>query len=220
MQRAIVITGTSSGLGRALFEQLSERETLVVAIARRFHPEQKKANAMLIECDLGDMNAVKKCVEKLRDVLANTSETVFINNAFVIEPIGPIGALSDDDIVRALQVNVTSSMMLVNALMKLRSSSQLSLINVTSGAAVMPISGWAIYCACKAAMRMFFSVLKKQSPDISVHEFEPGVVDTPMQEKLRQSDFPDVATFKTYKDSGRLRDANEVAGELIKKFDL
>ena len=57
--------------------------------------------------------------------------------------------------------------------------------------------------------------------------FNPGIIDTDMQNEIRSSkdsDFPDVAKFIEYKSSGELRSAETVAEVLIdviyqKKFD-
>jgi benzil reductase ((S)-benzoin forming) len=228
MNKAVVITGVSSGLGQSLFDALSEHDIRLVGISRRALAQQAKhrenENIRHLRCDLSDAAMVRQCAKELVGLLADARDITFVNNAFTIEPIGLVGELDDDTIGKAIQTNVTSAIVLVNALCKLKKDAKLTFIDVTSGAANTPIAGWALYCSAKAATQMFFNVLKKQSAtdnNISVYSFEPGVIDTSMQETIRhtsQSQFPRVQEFKELKRSGALRDPAVLAAELIHEY--
>ncbi len=226
MKKAVIITGVSSGLGRAIFDALFEKDIHIFAISRRFTAEQfelqnGRKNITLITCDLSQNEQVMQCADTLMKTLLDFKEVAYINNAFTIDPIGSIGEISADQIRDAIQTNSTSAIVLINAVCALKKASSLTFIDITSGAAKTPIEGWAVYCASKAMMKMFFSVLAKQSktdPRISVHEFEPGVIDTNMQKKIRSAQFPSVRVFNILKESGKLRDPHEVAQELIQKY--
>src|SRR3546814_9460623 len=94
----------------------------------------------------------------------------------------------------------------------------LHVLNISSGAAIRPLPGWGAYCASKAAIRHFFDVAEaEQTIDLSVRHFDPGVLDTRMQEQIRSSssdDFPLVEKFVSLKMSGSLKSPMDVAIEI------
>ena len=100
------------------------------------------------------------------------------------------------------------------------------LINVSSGAAYKGYPGWSLYCAAKAGTDNFIRSLAveqshRERPVIAVN-FEPGVVDTAMQEEIRGADethFPVRERFLKLKEDGALRAPDTVAEALIGLLD-
>ena len=95
------------------------------------------------------------------------------------------------------------------------------IVNISSGAAQRPMWGWSTYCSTKAAIDMFTRVAALEQEDrenpVRVLAFAPGIVDTPMQEKIRNTgpeDFRDRDTFISYKQEGQLLDPSVVAKRL------
>jgi Dehydrogenases with different specificities (related to short-chain alcohol dehydrogenases) len=89
-------------------------------------------------------------------------------------------------------------------------------LHISSGAAHYPYRGWGAYCTSKAAFHMLYrSLALELSPlGVSVGSARPGVVDTPMQDLIRQKseqELPDVSRFRQLKDQGTLMDPSEVA---------
>ncbi|BEU86834.1 hypothetical protein TAMA11512_02980 [Selenomonas sp. TAMA-11512] len=136
--------------------------------------------------------------------------------------------LSNQRIQEAAQINFVSPMLFCNQLVEIcrRHQKKLKIINISSGAANHPIAGWGAYCSTKAAFKMFLDVLAEQGKvggDIEVIHVDPGVMDTGMQEQIRSADaksFPRLAEFQSYKAAGKLRDPDEVAQEIIRKYIL
>lgn len=223
----VIITGVSSGLGRALFDTLRTTGVRLVCISRTFLDYQTALageDVALLACDLSKTDEVSSLVKKLDELLADTNDIVFINNAATIAPIGRVGELDDAAIHAAVQTNFVSPMLVTNMLCRLTHVLHLTLIHIGTGAAREPIAGWPLYCSTKAAAKMFFSVLQEQGKDdkrIAVHEFDPGVMDTPMQSQIRQSsckDFPDVEEFKAWQQDGKLSDPAQVAKKLVAQY--
>lgn len=84
------------------------------------------------------------------------------------------------------------------------------IIDVTSGAASLPISGLSAYCASKAALNIFNKCLAKEEPEVTVVAFEPGTVDTAMHAFIRAEAQPamqpaDHALFVGLYEQGHLR---------------
>lgn len=229
MNKAIIITGVSSGLGEALFDQLIEHKVRLCCISRQFLPKQidyakNNKHIVLLSCNLSALSEVEKTLPAAIEFISDSDEVIFINNAATIEPIGMIGALAQKSLVEAAHTNMVSPMLLANALCGVKQVCAFSVIDISSGAAHTPIAGWSTYCATKAAMQMFFEVLQLQptkDKKITVHSFDPGVMDTNMQKEIRESDmasFPEVEEFREYKNNDELRDPKVVAAELIGKY--
>jgi benzil reductase ((S)-benzoin forming) len=195
--KKVIITGTSRGLGKAMFDILVERRACVLSISRRFLPYQlrlARTNSSMVKLakfDLGvDLNGAR-----LRRYLSGflghePAEVVFINNAGTVEPIGPVGRLERRRMLRAAFVNFISPMMITNELLRLSPSSRVpvKILNISSGAARRPIAGWGLYCATKSAASMFFGCVKEQAgrgSRVSIVSIDPGVIDTDMQKKIR-----------------------------------
>ena len=92
------------------------------------------------------------------------------------------------------------------------------LIFTSSGAATHPGVGWTAYCAAKAGLDHFVrnlaAELDERGLSIRAHPFYPGVVDTSMQERIRQTSkdaFPSVDRYRAYHEEGVLRPPEQVA---------
>lgn len=98
------------------------------------------------------------------------------------------------------------------------------IIDVTSGAASLPIPGLSAYCASKAALNIFNKCLAKEEPEVTVVAFEPGTVDTAMQTFIRAEGQPamlsaDHAMFVSFHQQGLLRPP-EVPGRALAHLAL
>lgn len=220
----VILTGISKGLGRSLLRgMLLLRDVRVFGVGRNFPSEEGEGTYARIHWDL----------EKPKDMPSLPTEVVkaplvLLNNAGTVEPIGSIGTLSHQALRRAIQVNFLSPMLLCNQFVQLchKNRQKLKIINISTGAANVPIVGWGAYCSTKAAFKMFFDVLKQQEKDgafVEIVHVDPGVMDTAMQEKIRAADaddFPRVAEFQDFQAKGKLRSPEEVAQSIIREHIL
>ena len=226
-----IITGTSQGLGKALFDQLIVKNIFVISISRRFSDKQlelqKEKKCLLIRLDL--KRVTNKILEnKFLSVSKNIKKTqiYYFNNAFVLSPTGLIGNLDENELRTAIQINIISSVLLVNFILQTFKAHHLHLVNISSGAAKRAIIGWPIYCSTKSANEMFFDVLKQQSsnnPKIKVFNIRPGVINTNMQKQIRslpKNKFPFVNTFKEYHKTGKLASSSDVAKRILKEIKI
>jgi benzil reductase ((S)-benzoin forming) len=233
--KTVIITGTSSGLGQAFFDMFSRESVHLLCIARRFLPYQEELarehheRINLIPIDLRDVERITAKVDFTKLLpIDEIDELIFINNAAVVEPIGAVGQLDQEKIIEAVQVNVTAPFLLTNALFAVPklvdSNIKIKVLNISSGAAKRTIDGWALYCAAKAGGEMFYDVLAEQynnTNTVSIHNVNPGVMDTQMQEKIRSANnvhFPNRDRFVNLKNEGQLPSPQEVAQNIVKKF--
>ena len=212
----IYITGSSSGLGKALAELLLEdKNNHVVGIARRETIQHERYTHYALD--------LKEVInENIFQKLSHTcKKVVLINNAGDVGPITRIGSQSYEEVADNYTINVTAPSFLCNQFVQAYQNDKVQkiIINVSSGAGKHPIEAWSTYCASKAALDMFTQVLKAEYPDFKVFSVAPGIVDTPMQDNIRNADeqhFPHLDRFQSYKADGDLVSAREIALKYLK----
>src|SRR3954462_10500399 len=120
---AVVITGVSRGLGAALFDACNARGDRILAIGRRFSDspraarDARPADIHLHATDLADPRWLPDA-DTIRPFLRDNAEVVLIHNAAVVEPIGAVGKLPEDPVLRALAVNLTAPILITNSFLR------------------------------------------------------------------------------------------------------
>jgi benzil reductase ((S)-benzoin forming) len=137
-----------------------------------------------------------------------------IHNAAILTPVSSIAELKLDDWRNHMAINVEGPLFLSQALLPKMNNSRI--LHISSGAAHRALAGWAAYCSSKAALFMLYQVMNAElnEKNIFVGSVRPGVVDTPMQVLLRQSDpkaFPDLPLFNQYNEEDKLIPVETVA---------
>jgi benzil reductase ((S)-benzoin forming) len=222
-----IITGTTRGLGQALYQEAcSQADSFVVTLSRA--ASSFDGNHQNIRIDLSDTAAIGPAVSRIRIDPRQTRGdliTILINNAGILDPIGPIGDCDDYELKEAIQVNLIAPMVLARHFFRFgrRLPGRKWLVNITSGAARVPYSGWAAYGASKAGLDMATAVMaldfSRTDPSFAAVAVAPGTVDTAMQAKIRQStpdQFAMVDKFLHLKASGGLEKPDRTATRLIR----
>ena len=196
-----VVTGAGRGIGAGLAAHFAERGIRLGLCARRRPDVPAGADAVSEAVDVTDAAAVGAFAESVADRFARID--LWINNAGVLDPVGPLADADPAALERHVATNVLGVMHGTAAFVRhVRGRAGTgSLVNVSSGAATSPYRGWAAYCASKAAVEMLTEVVGLEEADAGLLAFAvaPGVVDTDMQAAIRATPekvFPDVARFR------------------------
>ncbi len=223
MMKAI-LTGHSRGLGAALAAELLSRGIPVLALSRRNNADlaaRYPAALEEVEIDLSDSTALGHWLkgDKLRHFLSDCRTILLINNAGMLQPVGPVETQETADIASAVSLNVAAPLMLTSALAAARGSAELRVIHISSGAGRNPYAGWNIYCATKAALDHHArAVALDNSPGLRLCSLAPGIIDTDMQAEIRASSpekFPLHDRFVALKREGELAKPVDAARKLV-----
>ena len=173
MSKIILITGASSGIGRAISLYLTKIGYIVYGTCR----DPKKYNISeykLLKCDINHSNEVKETVtyilnkEKKIDVL--------INNAG-IGITGPIEETSENDIKAAFQTNLFGPIDIIKqCIPSMRKNKNGLIINITSVLGYFGIPFRGIYCSTKSSLEKIGEVLSMELKkfNIRVVNVAPG----------------------------------------------
>lgn len=191
--RTAVVTGASSGIGRAVARTLAGAGASVVVAARRAERLDELVEG--ISDDGGQARAVPTDVGVRQEVLALADAAVeafggldiWINNAGVM-PLSPIADLKVDDWERMVDVNVKGVLFgIAAALPPMRKAGGGHIVNVGSLAGRRPFPGGAVYSATKFAVRALSWGMHLElgsEHNIRVTDIQPGVVDTELFEHI------------------------------------
>lgn len=197
--KVAVITGASRGLGVGLAEHFLQQGLSVAACARN-RPSLPNDNCLAQATDVTDAQAVAAFCDAA--VARFGRIDLWINNAGVLEPIGPLRENDPADFARHIEINVVGvfngSRAFIQHLHRRGGSG--ALLNISSGAARNAYAGWSAYCAAKAAVdRMSEAIaLEESAQGLRVHAVAPGIIDTDMQALIRActpEQFPRVQKF-------------------------
>ncbi|WP_019533784.1 (S)-benzoin forming benzil reductase [Paenibacillus ginsengihumi] len=230
-----VITGASRGIGEALARKVMETDgslAHVVCVSRtasgRLEEAAAAAGARLktFQCDIGRYEELD---EWARRILAEfdperLQSLYWVNNAGVLEPMGPIEQADPAALAEHLHINLLAPMILSGAFIRHTvewTQVRKRLVHISSGAGKKPYYGWGAYCASKAGVDMLSRCIGvEQGTDdsaVKTVSIAPGVVDTAMQEQIRGTNeemFRDVGRFIELKNSGALFAPEEAAARI------
>ncbi|REE25857.1 NADP-dependent 3-hydroxy acid dehydrogenase YdfG [Winogradskyella pacifica] len=195
--KAIIITGASSGIGEATAKKLAKDGALVVLMARR----EEKLNDIkqAIEKEGGTPLVVTGDVTKKKDFDHVVSQTIenygkvdaLINNAGLM-PLSFVEKLKTEEWDKMVDVNIKGVFNGVAAVLpKMKENKGGHIINISSMAAHRYFPGGAVYCATKAAVKMFSEGLRQElAPKygINVTSIEPGAVATELTDTITDED--------------------------------
>lgn len=174
-----LLTGASSGIGRAVASALAERGARMLLTGRdpcRLDEVGQATGGATYVADLSDTDMV----EALADwALAQGPPRLVIHNAGLGLATGAAEA-SPDQRERLLSVNLVAPMVLTQRLLPAMSEAPGRLVFVTSIAGLLGAPREAVYAASKAALHGYADSLRPELSrlGIGVTTFAPGVVDT------------------------------------------
>jgi NADP-dependent 3-hydroxy acid dehydrogenase YdfG len=198
--KVIIITGASSGIGEAAALKLSKEGAKIVLSARSKDKlnELKKTiknrdgEALVVIADVTKKSDMEKLVAKTLEEYGSVD--AIINNAGLM-PLSFMKNLKTNEWEKMVDVNIKGVLNGVAAVLPtLIKNKQGHIINISSTAAYRYFPGGAVYCATKAAVKMFSDGLRQElapTYGIRVSSIEPGAVATHLMDTITDKDILD-----------------------------
>ncbi len=187
--RAVVITGASTGIGAACALHLDRMGFVVFAGVRKSEDGvalQKAGSDRLIplEIDVTDLSTIQKSHALVLEATRDRGLFGLINNAG-IAVVGPLEAVPISDLRQQLEVNVVGQVAVTQVFLPLLRHAQGRIINMGSiaGLSTMPLMG--PYSASKFALEAITDALRLEVQQWGIHVtiVEPGAIATPIWNK-------------------------------------
>jgi NADP-dependent 3-hydroxy acid dehydrogenase YdfG len=183
MKKAIV-TGASSGIGKAICKQLAAKGWVVYGIGRSFQKSDDTTGIEHIVCDITD---TAKLTKKIKEINKNHDISLLINNAGVgfyalHEELNPV------KISQMVRTNLEAPMIITNLLLRDLKKNKGTIINISSITAEKTNPHGCAYGATKAGLTSFSHSLFEEARKYGVRvvNLEPDMTDTKL---YRNADF-------------------------------
>ncbi len=177
METAIV-TGASSGIGRAVADFLLKRRIRVFGLARRFEAVAPDEGVTPIPCDVTDLPRLKAVAEA---ICREAGGLDILVNCAGVGTFGPHETLSPEQIETMVTTNLTAPLVLTGAVLRHLRARRGRVINIASTAAVHPHRLGCAYAATKAGLLRFGEALFEETRKggVGVTTLLPDMVPTP-----------------------------------------
>jgi NAD(P)-dependent dehydrogenase (short-subunit alcohol dehydrogenase family) len=191
LKKNVVVTGGSSGNGRAIALAFARQGATVVVADLTAEPreggvpthraivEEVGTEAHFVPCDVTDPDAVERAVASLDD---EGGVDVMIANAGILEKSG-WSTLTPQAFARTMNVNVAGVLYAAqSAARRMTSKGRGVIVTMASIAGLRATGGYAAYNASKGAVRMLSAALADELGPAGVRVVSvcPGIIDTQM----------------------------------------
>ncbi|MFP7255293.1 dehydrogenase [Virgibacillus sp. 7505] len=185
-QELVIVTGTSSGIGRATAEQLAAEGFHVLAGVRRQEDADKikRKNIEPVIVDVTKIDTLKALAERVaQDPLGRPLRAV-VNNAGIAVN-APLEMVPLDEFRRQIEVSVIGQVAVIQALTPALLNSGGRVVNIGSIGGKVSMPGFGIYSAAKYAMEAINDSLRREmsSFGLKVIMITPGGVSTGLSEQ-------------------------------------
>jgi NAD(P)-dependent dehydrogenase (short-subunit alcohol dehydrogenase family) len=161
-QRAVLITGCSSGIGRALAEEFLRRGDRVTATARNADSLAGLAGdrCLALPLDVTDGESINRAVAETVEWAGRID--ILVNNAGYAL-VGPVAEISVDDLRRQLETNVVGAVAAIQAVVPhMAAAGGGCIVNIGSVSSLLATPFGGAYSASKAALHLLSDALRPE----------------------------------------------------------
>lgn len=211
-EKWILITGASTGIGRATAEYLASHDFNVYGGVRKekdYQALKKIQNVTPIKLDVTLEDSIQKAYEDIKK--NKTGLHALVNNAGIARA-GPLMDLSIKDLYEQFEVNLFGVHRVTKTFFPLLQKTKGRIIMISSDSGFFATPFFGPYCSSKFALEGYSDSLRRELIlcDMEVILIQPGRVTTPIWEKGE-------ALLEQEKESIFIKYAKELGKEAIKK---
>tara|TARA_A200000159_G_C7282745_1_gene322206 strand:- start:264 stop:1010 length:747 start_codon:yes stop_codon:yes gene_type:complete len=181
-----VVTGGSSGIGKAIVKALSEQGAKIFIIDLNENPDHSKASITTIITDITQTDKLNEAINTLPD-----SIDILVNNAGV-GFVGNIEKTEEEDFDRLYRVNVKGVFNCVKALLPRMKKKGGVIINMASIVSHVAVKNRLAYTMTKGAVLAMTNAIAKDyiSDKIRCNSVSPARVHTPFVDDYLEKNYP------------------------------
>jgi NAD(P)-dependent dehydrogenase (short-subunit alcohol dehydrogenase family) len=191
VNRGVVVTGASTGIGAAITRHLSGRGFRVFGTVRRAEDEAalERAGVTAVRLDVTDTASIGRARERVERALAGAPLVGLVNNAG-IPAAGPLELYPLDEFRRVLDVNLIGALAVTQALLPLLKASRGRIVNMSSVAGLGALPFMGPYAASKFGLEAMSDSLRRELLPFGVRVIviEPGSFKTAIWSKVEAMD--------------------------------
>lgn len=187
MKKVILITGCSSGIGRAAAEHLSKLGHTVIPTVRKESDLKLFPNSVLLDLSWSEdqiQKVLQKVIKKYPDI------NVLVNNAG-FGMLGKISEISTDQLRQQFDTNLFGLHSVTRSLLPTLRQNKGTIINISSILGLFTIPEYGIYSASKYALESYSQALRLEEKDkgVNVVVVNPGAIETSFYKNSKGSEF-------------------------------
>lgn len=184
-----LITGASSGIGKATAYKFAENARNLILIARRFEELEKmkgeleakyKIEVLIYQVDVQNLKEIEDFFEKIKDKEID----ILVNNAGLARGKDSLENYNWDDIEDMINTNIKAFLRVAKLTIPYLKKTEGHIVNISSIAGIEAYEGGSVYCASKAFVKMISKGLRIDllGTNIRVTDIAPGAVETEFSE--------------------------------------
>ena len=178
MEKIVLVTGASSGIGKSIAHLLLEKKYIVYGTSRNPKKISSKFNFPLLKLEVSDKNSIKSVVKKIID--KHSRIDILINNAGV-GITGSIEETPEAEIINNFKINFFGPIYLIKSVLPaMRKNKFGRIINICSIAGYSGLPFRGIYSASKSSLILVTESLRMElnKSNIKITTVDPGDVKT------------------------------------------
>ena len=195
--KTAIVTGGGRGIGKAIAKRLAEAGANVVIASRKLEKLQETAKEFAalpgktvpIACHVGKAQELENLVRETEKAVGPVD--ILVNNSATNIGQGPALEVSDEALMKTVEVNVLSAMRLIRLIVpKMIERGGGAIINIASIAGLRPQPGGLVYSFTKAGLIMMTRIwaIEFGPHNIRVNAIAPGLIQTDFSEYFWKND--------------------------------
>jgi len=182
--KSVLVTGATSGIGKAISKLLVDNDYFVFALGRNENSiKELETYSQNIKGIIADVTS-QSDIDNAFNIVSNQTDKLYgiINNAgFVCA--APVEGLNIDSLRYQFEVNTFAPVMVAKKFLQLMTEGKI--INTSSEASTGLFPFISPYCASKRALDILFNSLSNEfkKPDVKIVSVKPGIINTPLWQR-------------------------------------
>lgn len=195
--KVVLITGGSSGIGKAAAEKFLKKKATVYILGRNAEKLENVRKELTnisssINIIIADVSLPSECKRSVEYVISREKRLDVLVNSAGVSYSGPTVTMTEAIWNETIDINLKGTFFMCQSAISALAETQGSIVNISSDAGLVGNKELAIYCASKGGVSLLTKALSLElaNQKIRVNAVCPGEVETPMLlTDIEQSDF-------------------------------